>query len=632
MKRRPVTPARITWDSDGTPLAAELGDMYRPHSGALVQAHQVFLAGNGLPGRWAGRDDFTIAETGFGLGHNFLATWQAWRGSDQRPTRLHYVAIEAHPPVQADLLRAHPGHALAEELAAAWPPLVPGLHRIDFDGGQVRLLLALGDVRTLLPELRFVADAFYLDGFAPVLNPEMWDERVLKTLGRRARSGATAATWCVARSVRDGLAAAGFDNHRVPGHDGKREVLHARFAPRFPVPPRPTIDERRALVLGAGLAGACTAAALASAGFEVQLLDRHPQPAAGSSGNPAGLYHATVHRDDGPHARLFRAAALHTSRLLSTLDPLQVPHGDAGLLRLERDAGLGDMQALLDHQHLPPDFVQAWPAARAALHAGVPLPAPAWFYPGGGWVSPAALVRQQLSHPGIVFNGGADVQALRRNDGRWQALDTQGQVLAQAPYLVLAVAEQVNPLLATLGGAPFELARGRGQISHVAMAHGLQCAVAGDGYALPLPDGGLLCGATQHPGDDDAALRAVDHHANFTRLQRLTGISPPADPGRWQGRVGWRVQPPDRLPLAGPLPALQLPPGVRHDRLALVPREPGLYVASGFGSRGITLAPLLGQVLAALIADQPLPLEQSLLDAVDPARWLVRAARRGVPT
>jgi tRNA 5-methylaminomethyl-2-thiouridine biosynthesis bifunctional protein len=632
VKTRPVTPARITWDTDGTPMAADAGDVYRPRSGALDQARQVFLAGNGLPARWAGRDDFTIAETGFGLGHNFVATWQAWRDDAQRPTRLHYVAVETHPPQRADLLRAWPDHDLADQLVQAWPPAVSGLHTLHFDGGRVRLLLALGDVRIVLPELSFAADAFYLDGFAPVVNPEMWDERVLKALGRRARHGATAATWCVARSVRDGLAAAGFDSERVPGNGGKREVLHARFAPRFPVKARPTIEERQALVLGAGLAGACTAAALAGAGLDVQVLDRHPQPAAGSSGNPAGLYHATVHRDDGPHARLFRAAALHTARLLSTLDPSQVPHGQGGLLRLERDADLVAMQALLDRQQLPPDFVQAWPMARASDHAGVPLPASAWYYPGGGWVSPAALARQRLAQPGVRFTGGADVRALRRAGDHWQALGPDAQVLAQAPIVVLAVAEQVNPLLASLGAPAFALGRGRGQISHVAMAHGLQCAVAGDGYALPLPDGGLLCGATHHPGDDDTALRAVDHHANFTRLQRLTGISPPADPGQWQGRVGWRVQPPDRLPLAGPLPALQMPPGARHDRLALVPRERGLYVACGFGSRGITLAPLLGQVLAALIADQPLPLEQSLLDAVDPARWLVRASRRGGPT
>ncbi|MBK9363979.1 MAG: bifunctional tRNA (5-methylaminomethyl-2-thiouridine)(34)-methyltransferase MnmD/FAD-dependent 5-carboxymethylaminomethyl-2-thiouridine(34) oxidoreductase MnmC [Rubrivivax sp.] len=640
MKSRPIVPARIEWADDGTPCAPDFGDVYHARVGARVQARHVFLAGNGLPARWAGRRDFTIAETGFGLGHNFLATWQAWRDDPARPQRLHLVSIEAHPPRRDDLQRAHAGSDspdLAAQLVAAWPPLVPGLHRLDFEGGALRLLLALGDVRDLLPELVFAADAFYLDGFAPALNPAMWDPRMLKALGRRAAPDATAATWSVARSLRDGLAAAGFDWQRAPGLGGKRETLRARHAPRHRhahAANVPADDDRRAVVVGAGLAGACTAAALAALGFEVTVLDRHDQPAGGSSGNPAGLFHATVHADDGPHARLFRAAALHTARLLDGLDPGRVPQGRSGLLRLEQALDVAAMRARVDRLGLPAEFLQALEAAEASRRAGAPLAASAWFYPGGGWASPGALVRERLAHPGIRFVGSCNVQALQRAGGHWQLLGTDGAVLASAPQLVLAVAGQVNPLLASIGAAPFALTRSRGQVSHfdpdADAATALRCAVAGDGYALPLPGGGLLCGATTAADDDDAALRDADHRANFERLQRLCGLQAPADPARWQGRVGWRVQPADRLPLAGPLPALRIAAGTRLDQARLLPREPGLHLACGFGARGITLAPLLGELVAARIAGTPLPLEQSLVDAVDPGRFLVRAARNAV--
>ncbi|MFT3821893.1 MAG: FAD-dependent 5-carboxymethylaminomethyl-2-thiouridine(34) oxidoreductase MnmC [Rubrivivax sp.] len=645
MKSRPLQPARIAWADDGTPLAPDFGDVYHARIGAAAQARQVFLAGNGLPQRWAGRDDFTVFETGFGLGNNFLATWEAWRDDPQQPRRLHYLAVEAHPPRAEDLRRAHRDAEDAERasaLLAAWPPLVPGLHRLDFAGGAVRLMLAFGDVRDWLPEWRFEADAFYLDGFAPALNPAMWDRAVLRTLGRRAAPGATAATWSVARAVRDGLAAAGFACERRPGLGGKREVLHAQHVPRAARPPAPRRPSR-VLVLGAGLAGACCAAALADLGCTVDVIDRHAAPAEGSSGNPAGLFHATVHAGDNPHARLFRAAALRCAQIVRRFDAVEVPRQVEGLLRLEQQRDIAAMQALIAAQALPPDFVQALSAADAAALAGVPLRLPAWFYAQGGWVSPAHLVRALLGRPGIRFHGSVDVRALRRDGEQWTCLDAQGQVLAAAEHLVLAAAEhlvlacaeQAGGLLQALGWPALPLAGHRGQVSVLpagALPAALRRPLAGDGYALPLPDGRVLCGASSRSDDDDAdpQPRDEDHRANLRRLQSLCGLANDLDVdlAQVQGRVGWRVQASDRLPLVGPLPLRGFAPGTRLDQARLLPCEPGLHLAVGFGGRGLTLAPLLGEVLAARLLGAPLPLEQSLVDAVDPGRWIVRAARR----
>ncbi|HLL12659.1 MAG TPA: tRNA (5-methylaminomethyl-2-thiouridine)(34)-methyltransferase MnmD, partial [Rubrivivax sp.] len=187
MKTEPIEPAQI--EHGEVPFSPLYGDAYHPHMGALEQARHVFLQGNGLPQRWVGRRSFTIVETGFGLGNNFLATWDAWRTDPQRCSRLCFVSIERHPPRVADLSRAHAASrlpALAGQLIAAWPPLTPNLHVMDFEDGGVQLLLGLGDVARLLPELRAQADAFFLDGFAPARNPQMWQTRVLKALGRMA--------------------------------------------------------------------------------------------------------------------------------------------------------------------------------------------------------------------------------------------------------------------------------------------------------------------------------------------------------------------------------------------------------------------------------------------------------------
>lgn len=613
MKRGPIVPARIEWRE--TPYAPDFGDVYHPHIGAFAQARHVFLAGNGLPGRWQGRQRFVIAETGFGLGLNFAATLQAWRDDPARCARLVYVAIELHPPRREDLARVH---GASSPLVTAWPPLVPGVHGLDFEGGRVRLVLGFGDVAALLPELHFAADAFYLDGFAPARNPAMWDERVLRTLGRRARAGATAATWSVARPLRDGLTAAGFAVQTAPGIGGKREITLARQASQ-----RTAEGERpaqRALVVGAGLAGAFVARALADEGWAVRVIERRDGAARETSSNAGGIFHGTVHADDGPHARWLRAAALQAAaQIAPRVQAGRVPGGVHGCLRLGE---LATMQALIRRHALPPDWVQALDRREASARAGVPLPADAWLYPSGGWVSPAALVEDVLH--GLPLATGLHVAALEpleTGSGGWRLRDARGQVIDEAPVVVLANAAAAAALLPTLDWPARAL---RGQVSGwTGTPSPLQLPVAGGGYAVPLP-GGLLCGATQS-ADDSAEPRDEDDADNHAKLLRLTGLLPPAE-GRFS-KVGWRYTAEDRLPIAGAVPSAQAP-AVRGEQVRHWPRLAGLHVATALGGRGITSAPLLGRLLAAQIAGTPWPVEQGLADALDPARWRVRALRR----
>src|SRR2546428_9974677 len=173
MKTQAIVPAQLEWNAQGLPFTPAFDDVYHPVGGALAQARHVFLAGNGLPERWRGRDRFVVLETGFGLGNNFLATWDAWR-RDGGPCRLHFISIEQHPLTRAAMasLPRDPALApLAAQLADAWPPLTPNLQRLRFEDGRVELLLALGEVSAWLPELVASVDAFYLDGFAPAKNP-----------------------------------------------------------------------------------------------------------------------------------------------------------------------------------------------------------------------------------------------------------------------------------------------------------------------------------------------------------------------------------------------------------------------------------------------------------------------------
>ncbi|WAC72276.1 FAD-dependent 5-carboxymethylaminomethyl-2-thiouridine(34) oxidoreductase MnmC [Roseateles sp. SL47] len=655
MKTAPILPAVVDFSDASTPFSPTYGDYYHTPSGAIGQANHVFLGGNGLPGRWSGRTRFVVLETGFGLGHNFLATWAAWRADPAHCDHLIFISIDKHPLRREDLARAHaqsPEPELAQALLAEWPVLSPNLHTLDFEGGRVRLLLALGDVLAWLPALVAQVDAFYLDGFAPSKNPQMWEPEVFKQLNRLSAPGATAATWCLARRLHEGLAAVGFRVERVPGFARRREMTSAFFEPRFRPSPAPgriaaAAGAREVLVVGAGLAGAACARALRRRGLSCTVLEAGSAPAGQASGNPGGLFHGTLHGDDGPHARFNRTAALATERELRRLAP-SLPWLQWGLLRVERDeltdARLAPMQRLLAATGLPTDYVQALTADEASRHAGLPLAQPAWFFPGGGAVSPAALIAAWLAEAGVAPRTDAAVACLRRIDAgpapRWQACDAQGRVLAEADAVVLAAGTANDRLSAPwLAGPAWPWLSQRGQLS-VAAAGAASALptrpVAGVGYALALPDGRLCFGASADAGDAEPALRMADQVQNLQRLGqllprlRLADHTPSdaADGGLLplQGRVGWRSLVPDRLPIVGVLPSAV--PTQRAEQARFWPRHPGLLICGGLASRGITWATLCGDLLAAQITGEPLPLESDLVDILDPARFGAKLQRR----
>jgi tRNA 5-methylaminomethyl-2-thiouridine biosynthesis bifunctional protein len=632
VKTTPIVPARIDF-AQGTPRAPDFDDVYHPREGALDQARGVFLAGNGLPQRWQARARFTVLETGFGLGHNFLATWAAWRDDPQRCARLHYVALEKHPPSADDLGRAlapWPDTECARQLLRAWPPLTPGLHLLRFESQHVQLLLCLGDAHALARELVARVDAFFLDGFNPAHNATMWSADLFKSLARLAAPGATAATWSAARVVRDGLTAAGFEVQIARGPGMKRDITVARHAPRFtpPAPPGralPAQAPRHALVIGAGIAGAAAARALSLQGVSCTVLEASPRAAQGASGNPAGLFHGTLGGDDTRYTRWYRAAAFVAAHWIRSVPGA----GDAsGLLRTQATRKLPAMHALLATQGLPPEYVVAVDAAQAGALAALPLPAPAWLFAQGGWAEAPALVHDALGLPGVQWHGRAPVHALQREGDAWHALDHAGRTIAAAPVVVLANAEDALRLCKL---PTSWLRRVRGQVSTVSAADLLlptgtpRLPVASGGYAIALPaerGGGLLIGATQQVGDDDEQPRDADHTHNLERAQQLLGQAVARDGAALGGRVAWRATTHDRLPLVGRAPDPQAVLPARRDAPRLLPRQPGLYLLSGLGSRGLTSAALAGELIAAQLTGAPWPLEADLVDAVDPARLL----------
>jgi tRNA 5-methylaminomethyl-2-thiouridine biosynthesis bifunctional protein len=630
-----LTPAELDVSPDGTPFAPRYRDVYHSAASGPGQARHVFLAGNGLPQRWAGQRAFTILELGLGLGVNFLATWQAWRDDPHRSAQLHYVAIDRHPVLAADLERmlSRLGEfaPLVRELRARWPAALPGTHARAFDGGSVRLTIVFDEVESALRRLDARADAVYLDGFAPDRNPEMWSDRVMRGVARHAHAGTTCATWSASRTVRDALGAAGFDVERRPGFGPKRDMLVGRFAPRRAAPgavaeaePR----ERHAIVVGAGLAGASASAALAQRGWRITIVDAAAAPASGASSLFAGTFHPLVTRDDSLLARLSRAAFLHALDGWEQLGRSghAVGWSRCGVLQLARHAE--PTRAPFDAGAWPDGYAVPVDVREGAERSGLAVARHGTWYPDGGWACAPSLVRawcaEALATSGAIFAGRRRVVALRRAASGWTAHGDDGGAIASAPVVVLANATDLARL-APLGAT---LASVRGQVSYLPATaiDPPRAVVIGPGYVLPPIDGRVVVGSSYDTGSTDPAPDLASHQGNLTRLAALApGLRVHVEAGALEGGVGFRAVVPDRMPLIGPLPDLASAPAGPAE----VPPLDGLFAIGAFGSRGLTWAALAGELLAAHLDGGPLPVETDLAAAVDPRRFVRRARRRG---
>ncbi|MDP2818714.1 MAG: FAD-dependent 5-carboxymethylaminomethyl-2-thiouridine(34) oxidoreductase MnmC [Polaromonas sp.] len=619
-------PERIEWLADGTPYSSRFGDRYRSELGGLAQAREVFLHGCGLPEAWAHEPQWRILETGFGLGLNFLVTWQAWKADPARPRLLHFVSTEAFPASADDMLRAAAAHPelrpLAIQLQAQCWGLLPGVHRLVFEEGRVLLSLCIGDTQAMLREQHFEADSVYLDGFSPSKNPDMWDLQTLKAVARCCRRSTRIASWTIARAVLDGLTQCGFTVRKTPGLPPKRDNLQGEFDPRWEPrkalssTPFTPVTPSSCVVIGAGLAGAAVAASLARRGWQVEVLDSHAAPAGGASGLPAGVLVPHVSPDDSVLSRLSRCGVRATWQQAQALLQPGKDWQACGVLERRLDGSTGLPAGWPEAGH---DWSQpASPAQLAQAGLGGDT-RPACWHHRAGWIQPARLVHALLAQPGIRWRGGMQVARLQRDmaTGHWQLFNVQESCLAQANMVVLAAGHASRLLIE--GGLPLQPIRGQ-------MSWGLHdglptttgfppFVVNGSGSFIPsVPtDDGMawLAGATFERDQDSIETRPANQQANLARLQALLPataqtLAPVFQNDSARAWAGVRCAAPDRLPLVG-----------RVDANAW----PGLWVSTAMGSRGLSFAVLCGELLAASLHGEPLPLEHRLAQALSPQRF-----------
>ena len=641
---------------EGRVYSPTFDDIYYNREDGRAESRYVFMDGNGLPQRWRDRPGFCIAETGFGTGLNFLLTLEAWLGDPSSSNSLHYVSIEAyplHPDQLAEVHRAWPElKELSRELIAQYPRQPKGNHVLLFAEGGVQLQLIFEDVAMALSDYRICADSWYLDGFAPSRNPEMWRPEILRKIAEHSAPKASLATFTADGEVRSGLADAGFEVRKRKGFGRKREMLCAAMnSPRdtvqdsrtpawFELPDRPT-DMRKAGVIGAGIAGAQIAWHLAQRGIQVFVFETQREPARGASGNPAGVLAPRLTAAPTPSRgeRFYLSAFYYQLRQLRTLQQLgyKIDFDDCGLLQLAyTEAGETRIQRLAQRGDLAAG-IETLSSEQASDLLGEPTPRPAVWIPEAGALSPRSLVKALLGHRNIQARYSCSIEAVNDLQEQPELCLSNGERL-QFDAIVLANGAEAADFCDSVRITPV---RGQTSSAYKAPMTGPAPAVDHAGYLVhdPRKPGKLIFGATYLRDDSGAEIRETDTRSNLDVLaaslpqlhRQLTSIE--------SCHAGIRATTPDRWPVAGPLADTEfylreyadLHMGKRYKGYPRAHYRAGIYMLSGLGSRGLASAAYCARLLSHIMLGLTLsaPLEEYY--AMHPARFLVRNLRKRPP-
>jgi tRNA 5-methylaminomethyl-2-thiouridine biosynthesis bifunctional protein len=667
--------AALQWQDDGAPYSTQFDDIYFSRGGGLAETEHVFLAGNRLIERWIDNEQslaaalnpsathFTVAELGFGTGLNFLCCWRAWQQLAPQHLRLHYIACEKYP-LQSTALRQAllewPELApLSEALLNVYPDHSAGFHRLHLQGpagaAPITLDLYYGDATQMLaaqPERAGAkVDAWFLDGFAPRLNPQMWSEELLAQLARLSRAGSTLSTYSVAGQVVRGLRAAGFEVAKVTGFAQKRQMLVGHYlpTPRPPSPiglPKPSWLNLPAqqqpvaevLVIGAGLAGCATAHSLARKGYRVVVLEEANSIAAGASGNRQAVLQCRLSNARNGTRGFNLQAFLYATQEFAHLSQ-QFPDirwQDCGVLDLDTAFSARKERCVdVDLGHYSPHIAQRLDQLATSHMAGLGVDGASNYLTLGGWLSPAQLCHAYLQHPNITLLCNAKVQRLERDAQTWHAYSADAR-LASAAAVVIANSVDAAQLGQT---AALPIVPIRGQVSYLratARSAAIARVICGQSYISPALDGLHSVGASYSKNIIDLTLSEKEHQQN------IEGIAPHLDNGAIAaeaiegGRVSVRATTGDRMPIVGPVPDFTeleahysaLGQRERKHPDTHMPYVKGLYVSVGHGSHGLSNAPLCGEYLASIIANEMLPLQGDVLECIHPGRFFLRELKR----
>lgn len=649
MTENRLQPARLSYDEQGRLYNQDFDDIYFQPEQGMEESSYVFLQMNDLEARFQSLKEgarFRIAELGFGSGLNFLLTAKTWQETARKAAQLYFVSFEKHPILKKDLQQIYRYwpelSEQADALLSQYPEPVAGFHKLSF--GLVHLLLGFGDVAELLPHVKTQIDAWFLDGFAPAKNPDMWAEDIFAHMARLTVTGGTYATFTAAGAVRRGLEAAGFDVTKEKGFGKKRDML---VGCQLQGDKKTEQPENKAIVIGAGVAGCATAYALAEKGYHVTVLEQEAGVGHRASGNKMGIVYPRLTAAPSDFGRFYQHAFCHTTRLLDRLgaDTGWQKRGVA-ILNYDEDVAKKN-RGVFKTSGFPETMLSYEDADALSERAGLDISYDGLFYPAAGFIEPPKFCQALIdAFPDLItFETGVDAASYQKRDDLWQVLDPQGQVLAEALYLIVASGSALRHEEYS-GFLPLRYVRG--QVTSVPAneaSDALNIVLSHQGYVAPSLRGRHYVGATfdkQEERIDTASIRKRDNVENLDVLDahvpamQLTDI----EEQDMEARAGVRTTTIDHLPVVGACAVednwLADFAGLKDGKLAIRDVDmkqaayyDGLYLCGALGSHGLTTAPFAAEMIAAMITGDPVPAPADVVAAVHPGRFILRGLKRG---
>ena len=678
--------AQVHFNESGTPVADHFDDVYFSNDSGIDETQHVFVAGNDLAERWQQwrNPTFVIAETGFGTGLNFLVAMRAFNefraaNPDHPLKRLYFITTEKFPLPQQDMQRALEAFPAlkneAQALASLYPMGLEGCHRLHFDNHSTTLDVWIGDVHELLPQwhspVNGLIDAWFLDGFAPSKNPDMWTDALFSQMARLSKTGTTFGTFTAAGIVKRGLAGVGFTIKKRNGFGRKRDMLtgvfdqdHENVQHKLRLPAGPyyryvngSLDKTsKVAVVGSGLAAATACLALVKRGICTTLYFDGDTLASGASGNPQGGFYPQLHSEASiasriqAHSFLYaRQAYDHTVEHAKVCGLADVAHDFCGVIQLSFNDKVAERQNKLAAADVWPEaLIKPVNSKEVSDIANLALPYSGLYIGLGGWISPpqlvAAMIEEALQSgkltlkPNHTYVSHEAVETTKQQvQIRFNLDSAESEEVITADHLILALgAGAVNASdFDSLSLRPV-----RGQVEAIPTQmpiEQLNTVLCHKGYMTPVFEGRHALGSTYVKNDLSTDVRGDETEMNLATHEQALANTDIVQALQHDGkaRAATRLGSPDHQPVVGALhnfdslKELYTMLGVGKP-LTSAPVLPSSVVSTltCLGSRGLTTAPLMAEVLVSSLCKEPLPLSNDLLNAVNTSRFMTREAIR----